>query len=220
MDVFPCLAEGIPFVEIVRGARHGRNELIVVGRHGDRTFPQLLIGSTAERVIRKSDTSILVVASRPAAQYERPLVAVDYSDTSRRAVELVWRLVERGKRALDVVYAYEPIPESALRRAGVFGEAVQQYRLEAKRQAQAAVETFLATGEAATPANIILREGDARQMILDVAAERDSDLLAVGAHGRSGLTHVLLGSVSEGVIRAAHCDVLLARAPGLPYKLP
>lgn len=70
--------------------------------------------------------------------------------------------------------------------------------LEATRQAQAAVETFLATGDAATPANISFREGDARQMILDIAAERDADLLAVGAHGRSGLTHVLLGSVAEG----------------------
>lgn len=219
VDVFPRLVEGTPFVEIVRSGRHGRNEFIVVGRHGERTFRELLLGSTAERVIRKGDTSILVVASPPAAPYERPLVAVDCSDTSRRAVELAWRLADPGL-PLDVVHAYEPIPESALRRAGLFGEAARQYNFEAKQRAQAAVETFLAAGDAPAPANIILQEGDARQVILDVAAQRDANLLALGTHGRSGLAHVLLGSVAEAVIRAAGCDVLVARAVGLPFKLP
>ena len=217
VDIFPRLAEGTPFVEIIRGARHGRNELIVIGRHGERTFRELLLGSTAERVIRKGDGSILVVASRPVAQYERPLVAVDCSETSRRAVELAWRLAEAD---LDVVHAHEPIPESALRHASILGEAAQQYHREAKRQAEAAVETFLAACDAASRASLVVREGDAREIILGVAAQRDSDLLALGTHGRSGLAHVLLGSVAEAVIRAARRDVLVARAVGLPFKLP
>ena len=56
-------------------------------------------------------------------------------------------------------------------------------------------------------------------MILEVAAERDADLVALGTHGRSGVAHVLLGSVAEAVIRAAGCDVLVARAVG-PSTLP
>ena len=65
----------------------------------------------------------------------------------------------------------------------------------------------------------MLQEGDARQVILDVAAERAADLVALGTHGRSGVAHVLLGSVAEAVIRAAGCDVLVARAVG-PFTLP
>ncbi|HZP42431.1 MAG TPA: universal stress protein [Candidatus Binatia bacterium] len=56
--------------------------------------------------------------------------------------------------------------------------------------------------------------------MLDVAAERDADLLALGTHGRSGLAHVLLGSVAEAVIRAARCDVLVARAAGAAVEVP
>jgi nucleotide-binding universal stress UspA family protein len=220
VDVFPHLVEGTPFVEIIRGARHGRNELIVAGRHGERTFRELLLGSTAERVIRKGDTSILVVGARIGVSYKRPLVAIDCSDTSRRAVELAWRLVDPGVQALGVVYAYEPIPESAIRRAGFSSEDALQYRLEARREAQSAVETFLAAGDGAPPANVIVREGDARPEILDVAWRRDADLLALGTHGRSGVAHLLLGSVAEAVIRGASCDVLVARAVGLPFKLP
>jgi nucleotide-binding universal stress UspA family protein len=220
VQVLPRLVEGTPFVEIVRGARHGRNELIVVGRHGERTFRELLLGSTAERVIRKGDTSILVVAPRPVAPYARPLVAVDCSDTSRRAVELAWRLAGPGVQALDVVHAYEPIPPSTLRRASVFGEPAIEYRLAARQQTQSATEAFLAAGEMAPPTKVVVREGDARQVILDLAAQCDADLVALGTHGRSGLPHVLLGSVAEAVIRGAGSDVLVARVLGLPFKLP
>jgi nucleotide-binding universal stress UspA family protein len=135
-------------------------------------------------------------------------------------VELAWRLADPRLQALDVVHAYEPILESTVRHVDLFGEAARQFNFEAKLQAQAAVETFLAASDAPGSANIMLREGDARQVILDVAAERNTDLVALGTHGRSGAAHVLLGSVAEAVIRAAGCDVLVARAVGVQFKLP
>ena len=220
VTILPRLVDGTPFVEIIRRARDARCELIVIGRHGERTFRGLLLGSTAERVIRKGDTPVLVVASHPAAPYGRPLVAVDCSDTSRRALELGWRLVDPRVEALDVVHAYEVISESTLRRSGVIGEAARRYHVERKQQAQVAVEKFLAHGDVAAAANIVVREGDARQVILDVAAQHDADLVAVGTHGPSALAHVLLGSVAEAVARAASCDVLVARAVGTPFELP
>jgi nucleotide-binding universal stress UspA family protein len=220
VQVLPRLVEGVPFIEIIRHGRHGRNELIVVGRHGERTFRELFLGSTAERVIRKGDTSILVVAPRPSAPYDRPLAAVDCSETSRRAVELAWRLATPGAQVIDVIHAYEPISPNTLRRANIFDEPAIEYRLAARRQAESAVETFLSAADAAPPAKVTVREGDARRVILDVAAQRDADLIAVGTHGRSGLAHILLGSVAEAVIRGAASDVLVARALGLPFSLP
>jgi nucleotide-binding universal stress UspA family protein len=219
LQVFPRLVEGTPFVEIVRAARHGRNELVVVGRHGDRTFRELLIGSTAERVLRKGDTSVLVVASRPAAQYEHPMVAVDCSDASRGAIELAWRLADASARALEVVHAYEPVPESALKRAGIFGEAARQQHVQAREQATAAVEAFLGS-RGPIRFELEVREGDARRVILDTAAQHGCDLLTLATHGRSGRAHVLLGSVAEAVVRAAHCDVAVARAMEGAFELP
>jgi len=221
LDAFPRLVEGTPFVEIVRTARHGRNDLVVVGRHGRRRFRDLLIGSTAERVIRKGDTSILVVASAPRGPYARPLVAVDCSDAAGGALELAWRLAEPVDQALEVVLAFQPpAPEGAILRARFSAGEALQLRQDAQRAAEAAVDAFLAGREPVTPAAAVVREGDARCVILDLAAERDSDLLALGTHGRSGLAHMLLGSVAEAVIRAASCDVLVARPSGMPFKLP
>jgi nucleotide-binding universal stress UspA family protein len=211
--VLPRLVEGAAAGEIVRAAHHGRNEILVVGRHGRSTFQEIILGSTAEQVIRKGDTPILVAASRAAGPYARPLAAVDFSDTSRRAVEVAWRLTASDVAALAVIHVYTPIPDSTLRRASMFGEAAIEYRLAARRQAQYAVREFLA-GDGGVPVEVTAREGDVVEEIRHAASR--CDLLAVGTHGRSGVAHVLLGSVAEAVIRAATCDVLVAPPLGRP----
>jgi nucleotide-binding universal stress UspA family protein len=211
------ILEGKPFVEIIREARRGRNELTVVGRHGERTLRDQLLGSTAERVIRKGGTAVLVVATPARSAYERPLVAVDLSDPARRALELAWRIVGPRVSTLEVVHAYDLIAPRAIRAAGFSADDALEYQLEAGRRARETVEAFLAGAEAA-PVQILAREGDARTVIADLAARRDADLLALGTHGRSGLAHILIGSVAEAVIRTVRCDVLATRP--LALELP
>jgi nucleotide-binding universal stress UspA family protein len=216
VTVFPRLVEGATALEIVRAAHHGRNELIVVGRHGKSTFRDAVLGSTAEQLIRRGGTAVLVVAAPPAGPYARPLAAVDFADTSRRAAELAWRLAAPDVAALGVIHAYTPIPDGTLRRASIFGEAAIEYRLAARRQAEYAVREFLA-GDGAVPVAVTAREGDAVEEIRRAASH--CDVLAVGTHGRSGAAHVLLGSVAEAVIRAATCDVLVAPSLGRPIHV-
>ena len=219
-DVFPQLVDGRPFAEIVRLARHVRAQVIVVGRHGAGTFRDLLLGSTAERIVRHGDRSVLVVGAPPAGPYRHALVAVDLSDISRWALDLALRLADPGL-TLEVIHVYGIAPDSAIRRAGISPTDARQYHLDARTRTRAAVERFLASqGEVARGARVILRRGDARRMILDSAAARGPDLLTVGTHGRSGLARALLGSVAEAVVRGAPCDVLVARPPGAPIKLP
>jgi nucleotide-binding universal stress UspA family protein len=220
VDVFTHIAHGKPFVEIISGARDMGAQLIVLGRHGQRPFRDLLIGSTAERVIRKSATPVLVVSSQVAGSYRRPLIAVDGSDTSRRAFELALG-VAGTVPSIDVVHAYGAPYEDPMRRSGISEKDLRAYGLETGNAARAMVEAFLAAYMAEGRSFILaLRRGDPRRVILRVAAQRRSDLLALGTHGRSGLAHMLIGSVAEAVIRAATCDVLVARPTKLVFKLP
>jgi nucleotide-binding universal stress UspA family protein len=57
----------------------------------------------------------------------------------------------------------------------------------------------------------MLRTGDARDVIVDVAKEIGADLIVMGTHGRRGVRRALLGSIAEGVLRTAHCPVLTIR---------
>jgi nucleotide-binding universal stress UspA family protein len=206
------LAEGVPFVEIVRRARRDRADLVVLGRHGHRGFEELLLGSTAERVVRRSDTSVLVVGAKPAGGYARPLGAIDLSPASRAVVEGALRVSEPSVRSLAVVHAYEAVPESALRRVVLSPADIRRAQDRASRGAHRAVGRFLHAGQhREVQPRIIVRPGDARRVILDVAAQRRPDLLAVGSHGRTGIPYILLGSVAAAIVRAAPCDVLVAR---------
>jgi len=214
------LAHGTAFVEIIRSARQGRAELIVLGRHGRRGFRELLLGSTAERVIRKGNTSTLVVSAQPTRSYVRPLVAVDLSGASRRALELALRVVDPGADAVEVVHAYKTAPESTLPRAGLSNADMRRYQSDSRRRARAAVARFLRSVRGAGRVRTAVRGGDARGAILDLAARRCPDLLALSTHGRSGLAYVLLGSVAEAVVRAAPCDVLVVRSPGRRFEAP
>jgi nucleotide-binding universal stress UspA family protein len=220
VDVFTHVARGKPFVEIIGHARDAQAYLIVVGRHGQRPFRDLLIGSTAERVIRKGTTPVLIVDSRSTSPYRRPLVAVDGSEISRRAFELALQ-VAGSAQSFDVVHSYGAPYESGARRTGIREQDLQEYGFETGKAARAMVEAFLASCQAqARSVSIVLRRGDPRLTILRVAAQRRADLLALGTHGRSGLAHVLIGSGAEAVVRAAPCDVLVARPLSLAFTLP
>lgn len=217
-EVGVAIGHGKPFVEIVRRARHGRAELIVVGRHGERTFRDLLIGSTAERVIRKGDISVLVVANPSAEPYQRPLVAVDLSDSSRLALELTLRICEPAVERIDVIHVVElPIGHVA-GAAAAFG--LEPLRREKEERARSELGDLLGQLGAPGQWNLIVKTGDPRQVILDEAKARASDLVALGTQGRTGVSHMLVGSVAEAVIRAAASDVLVARLPRADFSLP
>jgi len=202
------LAQGEPYAEILR--RSARADLVVVGRHGRRAFRDLLVGSSAERVVRHAVVPTLVVGEPARSTYRRPVAAVDRDNGSRATLELAVRLLGPGHRALEVVHAYHPAHEGMLARVGTpAGRAA--YRRQCREEACRAI-AGLVRGTSAAPAvrGIRLRRADPRQAILGAARARRADLIVVGTHGRTGLAHALTGSVAEAVMRHAGCDVLVA----------
>jgi nucleotide-binding universal stress UspA family protein len=61
---------------------------------------------------------------------------------------------------------------------------------------------------------VLLKTGDARDMIDEAAKELGADLIVMGTHGRRGVSRALLGSVAEMIVRTAPCPVLTIRSPG------
>lgn len=201
MHVLSAVCHGIPFVEIIRRAREDRADLILVGGQTTRMLGDAFIGSTAERVVRKAGNPVLVVAKRPSGPYRHPLVAVDLSPTSQRAAALALRLVSPGVTTVDVVHAKGPAHSEA-------------------EVLRAVAECLAPIGRPGIEWNVIVRDGDARRVILHEAAERQADVLVLGTHGRSAIPHLLIGSVAEGVVRAASCDVGVARPEKHIFSMP
>jgi nucleotide-binding universal stress UspA family protein len=70
--------------------------------------------------------------------------------------------------------------------------------------------------EPAVPIEYLVKEGEPAEVILATARQVESDLIVMGAHGRSGVGRLLLGSVAEKVLRRAPCPVLTVKTPSEP----
>jgi len=209
---------GTPFVEIIRQARHQAADLIVVGAHGNDFMKDLLLGTTAEKIARKGDRSVLVVKQAAHGSYRRVLVGIDFSDHSRQALELALRLAPQAEiHAAHVYWA----AEGTLRGAGVGDEGVARYQRRIVKDARQQMEEFLRTIDRGRKSiRREVRSGRARWEISKIAKLLRADLVAVGTAGRTGIPYILLGSVAEHVMREAPCDVLVARSGANGFELP
>jgi len=210
--VYTVLETGHPAEHLAELARHHRAELIVVGHGERRSVGERLLGSNAERIVRVAGCSVLVVTEQPTAPYRKPLVGVDLSDGSKRAVELASRLLAPGTSALDVLHVYDAPYVALLQSGGMSADEVEQYLTGVEQSARTLLDAWVpALRELGIEPTAHLRRGRPREVLLQDAVARGADLLAVGHVSRSTLGTLLLGSVAEGVVRRAPCDVLVAR---------
>lgn len=146
--------------------------------------------------------------------YQRILVPVDDSTTSAAAIRESVRLALDQKAQVRLVHVIDlaqfawsanefldvPQLQDSLRKSGE--------QLLARH-----AETLSAQNIAAETALLEAWGGNLAKAIVDDASAWQADVLVMGTHGYTGLTHLLLGSVAEGVMRHASVPVLLVRAP-------
>jgi nucleotide-binding universal stress UspA family protein len=147
----------------------------------------------------------------------RILLAIDDSECSEAATRAVIAHFPREGTEVLVLHADEwpnQLPTSLPFVEGPTAAAeVLDVRDERRRQGEELVaRTAQRLQSAGFRANTTVREGDARDAILDAAAQWSSDVIVLGSHGRKGVTRFLLGSVSETIVRHAPCSVEVVRA--------
>jgi nucleotide-binding universal stress UspA family protein len=144
------------------------------------------------------------------ASYRKVLVGTDGSPSSFRAVEAAGRLAADSGAKLLLVCAYQPMPDKERARAGdQLGELA--YKVEGSTPAddalRAARDKAIATG--ATDVEQVAVAGEAVDILLALAGEREVDLVVVGNRGLNSLAGRLLGSVPASLSHRARCDVLI-----------
>ena len=143
--------------------------------------------------------------------FESILVGTDGSGTAGEAVAQAVRLASALGARLQIVSAYEPVPERRLRIERVHVPTDVQVNM--REEVLALLDAARRDAEAAGVARVetFARVGDAADAILDVAEEQASDLIVVGNKGMAGATRFLLGSVPNKVSHHAPCSVLIVR---------
>ena len=140
------------------------------------------------------------------------VVGTDGSDTAKEAVRQAVDLAAKVGASVDLVSAYEPIPQSRLREEQRQAPDDVQWMVNEREDVEATLkEAAQEASEAGVEVNTFAREGDPADAILDVAEERKSDLIVVGNKGMTGAKRFLLGSVPNKVSHHAPCSVLIIR---------
>jgi nucleotide-binding universal stress UspA family protein len=134
------------------------------------------------------------------------LVAIDFEAASRKAVEVARELAGPLRAELCLVHTYM-LPVYTY--PGLEPAVPPMFSGEITAAATRALEAFAA--EVSVP-RALLREGDPAETILATAQEISATMIVVGTHGRRGLSHLLLGSVAEKVVRGSEVPVLTVHA--------
>lgn len=207
-----ALLHGAVVQQIVGDAEANHADLIVLGARGKGFLRHLLLGSTAERLLRKvAAQPMLVVKQRAHEPYRRVLVGMDFSAWSAPLIDLA-RFVAPGAH-LVLLSAYGVPFEGKLRFASVSDSTIMAYREQAR---QAATQQLHALAKRAglAPGDWTpwLPHAEASLAIVEAELELACDLIVVGKHGRNMIEELLLGSVTSHVLAESVGDVLVSTA--------
>jgi universal stress protein E len=201
---------GEPYQTILAEAEKLDADLVVIGQHRKDFLLDLFRGSAGERIIRFGNRPVLVVKSAPTHSYVGLLAAVDFSPPSRRAIETAVKLAPDAD--LKLVHAFDTPFRGLLFGGASLEQLAKRHQQQFQEMIEAQTRDFLSTLRVpVTLRQVIAREGSPQEAVLAVVGETRADLLVVGTHGRSGIGRALLGSVAEGLLAQAPCDVLAVR---------
>jgi nucleotide-binding universal stress UspA family protein len=195
---------GPPWQEIIASATADPAiDLIVIGTHGRTGLARVFLGSVAEMVVRHAPCSVLAIHGRATA-FARALCAIDFSDSSRLALQTAFELAG----SVELIHVVEPpriygedpvvikVDQNILSSAE---ELLRRWAVEARGARQTAFTVQVVVGQPK-------QELDAKLAAFD--------LVALGSHGRTGFGRLFLGSVAEHTVRHAGRAVLVARKRG------
>jgi nucleotide-binding universal stress UspA family protein len=215
--VQPLLLVGRP-AEVIAGVAAERHiDLVVTGHRGRSGLEQVLLGSVAAEVVDRSPAPVLVARS---ARVGRLLLAVDGTQASRAAVDLVARTVPLHDSEVRVLAVADPrypwwagMDQIGQDAAKAWSTALAQSRSSLEQVARESAARLAAAGIDARP---VTGEGRPADVILEQAEATPTDVIVLGSRGQTGLRRMLVGSVGRDVLHHARCSVLIARERPAP----
>ena len=200
---------------ILAAAEDEDADLIVIGPHRSR-LSDVFVGTTAERVVRRSTRPLLVAVEVPSAHHHNAMLALDFDEASKSAAAKALAMGVFDHTEVVVMHAFDTPAENYMKRALKPSVEIAEYVASEGRTARHEMGQLLAELKlpptALTVASI---KGSPSRTILEAAKRMKSDLIVLGTNQRNGFERALIGSVTADVIRDSHRDVLI-----IPVKSP
>jgi nucleotide-binding universal stress UspA family protein len=195
-------------------------DLIVMGTHGRGGFGRFMLGSVANKLVRRAPSPVLTV--NPSASDDAPpedpattgvLAPIDFSKYARTALRAAKTFAHTYDVPLHLLFVAEKRTVPTFRDTGIPGVGVVGMDDDIIENATPALDDLNQdVGGPTVTARYHVRHGAAAHAIVDVAQEQDLNLIVMATRGLSGLDRWMLGSTTERVVRTSTCPVLTLRA--------
>ena len=211
------IREGEPWREIERAAEELPADLVVMGTHGYGGFEHLLLGSVAEKLLRRLPCPVMTVCNEEGRTWEAPglvrriLCATDLSESSANTIAFALSLAEKHQAEITLLHVIDALPdptEHVYMAVPEIGPLRHDLEQRARGQLHHAVTDEVRAGGAITECVTV---GRAYKEILRIAAEQRADMIVMGTRGHGAIGRMLFGSTSHHVVRAATCPVVTIR---------
>ncbi len=213
------ISHGNTFTALIEKAREQEADLIIIGPHRKAGLAGVILGNTAQRIVRKAPCPVVVVKGGRPAQFDRILVPVDFSEPSRQSLVEAIDLARILGSSIAILHVIEPIIYPYVGFAEAYVPPVSTR--EEMAMARSDLKSLLGSVDMGNvPFESTIRRGNAAETIKRYVRRKGIDLVVMGTHGRTGLPHVLIGSTTEKVVRESSCSVLTIRPKGFRFAMP
>jgi nucleotide-binding universal stress UspA family protein len=182
-------------------------DLLVAGPVEGAALHHILLGSTADEVIRKAPCPVLLARSHADFPPSRVTIPVDLSAISAHALRQGLSFlagIGGPPPSTEVLFALSPLELEG---------SIQFNPDQLKRMAAEELDRFLAADPSPVPFRRQITTDFPRGAILSALEDRQVNLAILGTHGRGGFKRLVLGSVASEVVRHARCNVLVVPPP-------
>jgi nucleotide-binding universal stress UspA family protein len=210
-----------PVAAMLRRVRERSADLLVLGTHGTSPADRGP-GTLATACVRKARASVLLVRESQVAPFRSVIACVDFSESSRKALEQAVRMAVHDGAVLHALHVFDapwhrlhyraPTPQTS-------ADYQRQYRDGLRRRLEAFCKPVVPE-MARLKADYEIFDGKGYGAGICQFVERvDGDLVVLGTRGRTNLRDILLGSTAERVVRDAPCSILAVKPDGFEHPL-
>lgn len=209
--------DGKPYRKLLDAANSVSADLVLVGATGAGRLERWILGSTAERVARRSRLPVLVTRKDQPWPPRHILCAVDFSPASANAAAWAASFSTQWGASLEILYVIPGCDVNELQTLGRLSPAAIDQHISILRTS---AERKMATFVSAKPLDEVgcrsaVLHGRPFERIIQRAREWAADLVVMGTVGRDGIAGLLIGNTAERVLRSGPCSVLTVRPPAL-----
>jgi nucleotide-binding universal stress UspA family protein len=197
-------AMGQPYARLIELAEEENSDLIIIGAKGLTSLKYTSLGSVARKVIGFTSKDVLVVPYGARVGWQHILLATDLSANSEGAENRALEMALTYESKLTIISVLE-LPTCLYGEVGELGCSIPPDRSRILENLQNKASSWGISAET------VVKRGESSRSIVESAKDLGAEVIVMGSHGRTGLTRLLMGSITEKVIGSAVCPVLVVK---------